>query len=358
MLILCADPPSESHRTMLQTKAAIHAGQACRHHQALVVALGLVSACGGVQRAADKTESATVQSDLATQPLSADPCGWVAPADVGATLGRSLRGVPVRVASAESITPSSTGAGCLYELQPKRGGVAGTLSIEVKIDGAEMQAGLAASSGGAFAETQRNWSGPWDWVSGLPAGLFAARQGYVGVLMAINDAWLAPQDVEPLAARVLAKVPDLPFANDPADLAVVGSGRDPCALVRRDEAESVLGELSFAPYRSQESTPVAHGDGSSCTYYTAGHHVVVLTPNWSDGKTLFARVRAVARLTRLASGERATTSPTGPWDDRATGVAGTQYFRKGDRMLELQHRASNADGAAAMRLARIALGRM
>lgn len=342
---------------MLQTKAAIHAGQACRYHPALVIAFGLIAACG-VQRAADKTEAPTVRSDLATQPLSADPCGWVSPADVSTTLGRSLRGVPVRVASAESITPSATGAGCLYELEPKRGNAAGTLSIEVKIDGAELQAGLAASSGSAFAEAKRNWSAPWDWVSGLPAGLFAARQGYVGVLMAINDASLAPQQVEPLAARVLAKVPDLPFANHAADPTVAGSGRDPCALVRRDEAESVLGELSFAPYRSQESTPVAHGDGSSCTYYTAGHHVVVLTPNWSDGQTLFGRMRGVARLTRQMTGERATTSSARPWDDRATGVAGTQYFLKGDRMLELQHRASNADDAAAVRLARIALARM
>jgi hypothetical protein len=246
----------------------------------------------------------------------------------------------------------------MYELEPIRGVVSGVLSIEVKIDGAELEAGLAASTGGPHADAEGSWSAPWDWMGGLPAGLFAARQGHVGVLIAINDASLAPRDVEPLAGLLLSKLPDLPFAEAATDPSVVGSGRDPCSLITRAEAESFLGTLSFAPYRSHESTPVAHGDGPSCTYYTPGHHVVVLTPTWSKGKTAFGRMRGGASLTRQDSGDRATTGTGRSWDDRATGVAGTQYFLKGDRMLEMQHGASHADDVAAVKLARIALGRM
>lgn len=345
---------------MLQAKARPRAGQGSEYLAgAVTVAVLSLAACSGNERVAEEAQAATVRSELVTQPLSADPCAWLSLDDVGTTLRRTLRGVPVRVSSAESIIPSATGAGCLYELAPERGDVAGTVSIEVKIDGAEMQAGLAASTGGAFAQAKGNWSAAWDWVSGLPAGLFAARQGHVGVLIAINDATLAPMDVEPIAARVMAKVPDVPFANSANDPAIAGSDPNPCTLVTRDEAESVLGTLRFAPYRSHESTPVAHGDGSSCTYYTAGHHVVVLTPSWSDGKTLFGMMRGVAGLTQQVSGERKTASTTGPWDARATGVAaGTQYYLKGDRMLALQHRASQSDDVKATHIARIALSRM
>ncbi len=341
-----------------QTKGAFRGSQPYGRVRTLAWALLGAAACAGSEQSSDQAVTRADAPTLATQPLAADPCLWVPPGDVGALLNRKLKGVPVRVVSAESITPSATGSGCMYELEPASGGTAGQVSVEVKIDGVEMEAGLGASPGGHLASPNREWSKTWDWVGGLPAGLFAGRRGYVGVLIAINDIALAPKDVEPLASRVLAKVPDLPFANAPGDAAAAGSTPDPCGLVSRTEAESVLGTLSFAPYRSHESTPVAHGDGSSCTYYTSGHHVVVLTPSWSDGKTLFGMMRGIAGLTRTVTGERATTTTTGPWDERTTGVAGTQYFLKGDRMLELQHRASGLDDAAALRLARIALARL
>jgi hypothetical protein len=343
---------------MHQTKGTAFGGQGCGRLAILALAWLAMSACGRTEQASAHGTPDTPAVALSTQPLSADPCAWLTAAEVSAALQRPLRGVPVRVASAESITPSAEGSGCMYELEPQPGRAAGMVSLEVKIDGAEMEAGLGASTGGAFARAEGEWTAKWDWVSGLPAGLFAARQGHVGVLVAINDASLAPKDVEPLAAQVLEKVPDVPFANAPADPGVAGTDPDPCALVTRAEAESVLGALRFPPYRSHESTPVAHGDGASCTYYTDGHHVVVLTPSWHEGKTLFATMRGVAGLTRPVTGERATTATAGPWDDRTTGVAGTMYFLKGDRMLELQHRASRSDDAAAVRLARIAMGRL
>ncbi len=354
----------------LQTTSTPGTSQGRGRRSILVSVLAIASlgvmACGGGERAA---EGATVRASVAapsaahvagfeTQPLSADPCAWVAPADVARLLGRTIRGVPVRVSSAESLTPSAGGSGCMYELEPKVGETSGMVSLEVKIDGVEMESGLGAASMGMFASADGKWTRQWDWVSGLPAGLFAAREGYAGILVAINDVSLSPKDVEPLAAAVMAKLPDVPFANAPADPTVAGGDPDPCSLVTRAEAESVLGTLRFAPYRSRELTPVAHGDGASCTYYTAGHHVVVLTPNWSDGKTLYGMMGGIGGLTSLVTGERATTSVAGPWDETTTGVAGTRYFLKGDRMLQLQHRGSKLDDVGAVKFARIAVGRL
>lgn len=345
---------------MLQTTAADRIGQGCRYQVVVGVAALVISACGddGRMAASAATTNGAVTTALSTQPLSSDPCSWLSVNEVSQVLSRTLRGVPVRVASAESIKPSATGAGCMYELEPLRGATAGIVSIEVKIDGAEMQAGLATATGRSRTSAEETWSATWDWVSGVPTGLFAARQGHVGVLVAINDVSLSPMDVEPLAAKVLSKVPDLPFTEASNDPAVAGGDPDPCALMTREEAESVMGPLRFAPFRSQESSPVAHGNGTSCTYYSVGHQVVVLTPTWSDGKTALGRVRGPAGLTRHAAHRGATSHSAEPWDEWATGADGTQYFLKGHRLLQVQHRASHADDADAARVARMALGRM
>jgi hypothetical protein len=340
-----------------QEKPSVPNGQA--RGLALVLAVCAIAGCGGAKAdaAPDKAAAAEPGAGFATVLLGTDPCSRLTPAEVSAALGKTLRGVPVRVSSAESVTPSATGAGCRYELEPESEREPGMVSLEVKNDGAEMQAGLGAGVEGMFASAEGKRAGKWDWVSGLPAGLFAARQGHLGVMIAINAWPLSPRDVEPLAARLLARVPDLPFAGDPADPAVKGTGRDPCEILTRAEAEVVLGPLALAPFRSRESTPIAYGDGSSCTYYAPGHHVVVLTPTWSDGRMMFDMQR-LSGLTSAVTGENAMASITGPWEDRATGITGTIYFLKGDHMLELQYRASRADEAAALRLASVALGRM
>lgn len=346
-----------------QEKPSVPHGQARSGHWTVVLTVCALAGCGGTKADATPQRDAAAEpgAGFATVSLRADPCAWLTPAEVSAALGKPLRGVPVRVSSAESVTPSATGSGCMYELalelDPEASQEPGMVSLEVKIDGAEMQAGLGAGVEGMFGSAEGKWSGKWDWVSGLPAGLFAARQGHLGVLIAINAWPLSPREVEPLAAQLLARIPDLPFAGAPTDPAVKGTGRDPCAILTRAEAESVLGPLALAPYRSRESTPVAYGDGSSCTYYAPGHHVVVLTPTWSEGRMMFDMMR-ISGLTSAATGKKAITNITGPWEDRTTGITGTIYFLKGDRMLELQHRASRADEAAALKLASVALGRM
>ena len=341
-----------------QTTSRARKDQGCIAAVVVIVAAYTVTACGRAEATIERAGTKEPAVAFETQPVDADPCGWVTREEVSAILRRPLRGVPVRVASAESVSPSATGSGCLYEIEPEAGQEPGMVTIELKTEAMEMQAGLGAASMGEFASAKGSWTTKWDWVSALPAGLFAARQGHIGMLIAINAMSLSPMDVEPLGAKVLSRVRDVPFAYAPTDPAAPGTGSDPCELITRAEAETVLGSLTVAPFRSRESTPFAHGAGKSCTYYTADHHVVVLTPTRSEGRMIFGMMRGIGGLTRPVTGEAAPTNSAGAWDDRTTGIAGRLYFLKGDRMLEMQYRTSALDESAALRLATIAMGRL
>jgi len=232
------------------------------------------------------------------------------------------------------------------------------LAIEVKVDGtAEMEQGLGAGAGGMFKGSEAKDS-VWDWVSGLPAGLFAGRRGHVGILIAMNAASLSPLGVEPLAAMALSRVPDVPFVADSADLKAVGGAPDPCALITRAEAEQQLGPLVVEPFRSRESTPLAYGAGPSCTYYTPGHRVLVVTPTYRDGKMQFGLLSAAAGMANRLTGADGETATTGSWDGRGNGVGGTLYYLKGDKMLELKYRTSSTDEKGANRLANVAFARL
>lgn len=317
------------------------------------------TACDRSARASEArgAEEGVASLSIETQPVGVDPCGLLTTDEVSGTLKRTLRGVPVRVSSAESITPSSTGRGCLYELESS---VAGgeTIAIELKIDGAELQAGMGAASLGMFAsDEKRSGKGSWDWVGGLPVGLFAARQGHLGVLVAIGGMGPSPADVEPLAARLVAKVRDVPFVDQPGDLKARGTGEDPCSLITREEAERVMGPLVAPPFRSQQGNSLVYGNGKSCTYYGQRHRALVLTPTWSEGKMTFGMLSGVGNLTRLVTGEKNSTNTPGPWDDRSTSATGGLYFLKGDRLLELQHRSASLTESQAEDLARVALAR-
>jgi hypothetical protein len=263
----------------------------------------------------------------------------------------------VRVSSAETITPSASGRGCLYEVESSVPG-GETVAIELKVDGAELQAGLGAVSMGAFAsgETHRR-TGNWDWIGGLPVGLFAARQGHLGVLIAIGGMGLSPSEVEPLATELVARVQNLPFYEQPAHLTTRAEGTDPCALITREEAEGVMGALVVPPYRSQEGNPLVHGNGKSCTYFGQRHRALVVTPTWSEGKMTFGLLGGVGGLTRLVTGAEAVGNTPGPWDDRSSSATGGLYFLKGDHLLELQHRSGSLTTLQAETLARFAMAR-
>jgi len=165
-----------------------------------------------------------------------------------------------------------------------------------------------------------------------------------------------------LAARVRDRITDLPFVFPFAGPQTGPPPEpDPCSLVTREEAEAVLGKLLAPPYRAHDGGPYAKPHGSSCGYYTAGHHVFVVTPSWTRGKQHFEIIRGVGTLvTSVAADpdrEKADTLD-GPWDDVVLGLDGTLAFLKGDQLLEVEYLTSSTDAAGAVRLARVALKRL
>jgi hypothetical protein len=125
----------------------------------------------------------------------------------------------------------------------------------------------------------------------------------------------------------------------------------------------VLGKLVGPPYRADEGTPLAMAKGRSCAYFTAGHHALVVTPTWEYGGTAYEATRGIGGLLeRVAPAlhmDGADTLDTGPWDEAAGDPAtGQLYFLKGDRMVEIGYTVSSTDFDGAVRLARIAVGRL
>jgi hypothetical protein len=167
-----------------------------------------------------------------------------------------------------------------------------------------------------------------------------------------------------LAALVRDRIPDLPFRVrrlDDAQPIEPPSGPDPCSLLTRSEAESVLGKLVVAPYRSHDGGPIMDERGSSCAYYAAGHRVLVVIPHWTDGKQDLKLVRGVGKLIGAVAADlegAAADTLDGPWDDVALGLDGNLAFLKGDQLLEIAFATSSTDQAGALKLARIALERL
>jgi hypothetical protein len=139
------------------------------------------------------------------------------------------------------------------------------------------------------------------------------------------------------------------------------NSRDPCSLLKREEAEAVLGKLVVSPYRTANKGPVASRNGESCAYYTAHHHVLLVTPHWSGGKNEVAALRAVGNIVRADGDNRGAQSAgalVGVGDEAAMDLNGELAFLKGDRLLEISYVTSSTDEAGALRLARTALERL
>jgi hypothetical protein len=113
------------------------------------------------------------------------------------------------------------------------------------------------------------------------------------------------------------------------------------------------------PYRSSEGSPLADGDGPSCTYYAPGHHTLTLTPTRGDAKSMFDMNTGVADIVRtVGGGADAADALDGPWDEAAEGSTGGVFFLKGENMLEISYRMSATDLAGAAQLASKAIDRL
>jgi hypothetical protein len=267
------------------------------------------------------------------------------------------------VRSAETAVASDQGGACLYEL-PGNDIVKSAVAIEVMPD---EQGVLQASLGGMgnveeeFRSAERKGdtlvANRWDFLANMPGGLVAAKRGRIAVemvtAMAMSDRALT------LASAIVDSIPDLPFADDPADASVPPTGIDPCALITRQEAEAAMGPLVTAPFRSRKSSALAYGSGASCTYYTGKHRALVITPTLRHGADLFRMLGGANTMVQSkVGGASAPDTLDGPWEQTATSANGSLNLLKGDKMLSMQYKTSNANYEAAIKLARAAIPRL
>ena len=181
----------------------------------------------------------------------------------------------------------------------------------------------------------------------------------VGVIPETYELRVPREKLRELTARVRDRIPDLPFAAE-AD-AGKAYGPDPCTVLTREEAESVLGKLVVAPYHSENDGPLAIANGESCSYYTKGHHVLIVRPHWSDAKSELAATRGIGGLVgAVVNDSEAQSADTieGSWDETAVSVDGRLLLRKGDRAVEIEYETSSTDKAGALRLGKIMIERM
>jgi hypothetical protein len=330
----------------------------------------------------------------ATRP--ADACGWISAVEVAKIVG-PLTG-----------TPYSTDDGCVYplpidtatahrnaqllELRRKleeRSGKSdlpplepdtSAVIVDVQVYTAPaMGRGMAA----AFAQmghmlcddsasasepwckaAERDTSPPtplpgWDRTNDTTSRSFYGRVGHIGVDVTVHAAEVSHEQTVAIANRIREAIPDLPF---PATRPSNPVGPDPCILLSVQEVEAVLGKLVVAPYRSDEETPLAMEKGKSCSYFTAGHHALVLTPTWEYGGRALELMRGVGGLVSSVAPELkadAIDTLEGDWEEAGTdAMTGQLYFLTGDRLLEVGYLVSSTDANGAARLARIATGRL
>jgi hypothetical protein len=229
------------------------------------------------------------------------------------------------------------------------------LFVEVDVTDPALTKEQGASAGGEASDG-------WDAVGSRPVrSRFIGRIGHVTVTVVQKSLRLPADTLVALAARVRDRIPDLPFAHPLANRA--GSllpERDPCSVLTRGEAEAVLGQLALPPYRSHERSHLADPAGKSCAYFTPGHRVLVLTPEWTYGKTVLEAERMVGGLVSQVADVFDMVADTleGQWDDAVVGLSGDLIFLKGSHALSMGYRASSTDAAGAIRLAGPALKRL
>jgi hypothetical protein len=369
-----------------------------------LAALALLAACDRGAGPAAAAAAGTVGSGPASAPVAsavrtaarpANACGWISAAEVAKIVG-PLTGAPYptddgcvyplpldtatahRNAQVLELRRSLKDTSDLTPVEPDTSGVivdvqvytqpamARGLAAAFAKMGQEMCGDSASANEPWCKEAARRASSPpaplpgWDRSNDTTSRSFFGRVGHLAVDVEVHAAEVSHQQAAAIANRVRDAIPDLPFASErPANAA----GPDPCILLKVEEVEAVLGKLVVPPYRSDEETPLAMPQGKSCSYFTAGHHALVLTPTWEYGGMAFDAMRGVGRLVERVApvlhDDAADTLDTGPWEDAAGDPASGQlFFLKGDRALELGFLVSSTGFDGAVRLARIAVGRL
>jgi len=350
------------------------------------------AAAAGVRDArSEKSGPAASAAAVRTNTRPKDACGWLSANEVEAIVGK-LTGPPHRgdegcvyplpvdtqtarrramALELQRKLEQRFGKSDLPELKADESGV--IVDVQVYADPSGQRgaaAAFAVMSGwlrdGSDSSTRRaaDTAPPptvpgWDASNRPPSRSFFGSLGYVQVHVMVRAAEVTREQTIAMADRIRGKIADLPF---PSERSGVPPNPDPCVLVTAQEAEAVLGKLVVRPYRSDEGTPLAIENGKSCSYLTAGHHALVLTPTWEYGGSAYEATRIggiVEKIAPALHNDAADTLDNGPWDEAGANPAtGELYFLKGDRFLEVGYLTSSTDMNGAVRLASVALGRL
>jgi hypothetical protein len=307
---------------------------------------------------------ATARPAIDTQELKS-PCAWLTTAEVVQVFG-ALAGEPQRVGDAENWGADENGEACAYPVTTEYG--AANLVVQIDLTGAPGYESVDAMMANVVAqemppelqgEVPAVAKAPegWNYV-GWVAGIRVYRVGHVAILMNVTNNRSKDESLDRIALLLRGKILDKPFSSPVNDANLAESSEDPCDLITRAEAESILGKLSVAPYRSLESAPLAHGDGPSCSYYSAGHRVFMIRPDYFDGKEGFNMAAGLGSLVRSnLGGADAADLLDGPWDSATVGTSGELLFLQGDTLLRIYYRNSAMDIEDAAKLAAIAMPR-
>jgi len=350
----------------------------------------ITASCSKSDAASSSTNGASLNAETPRSTASAIPvaqapanaCGWIPVAEVESIIGK-LAGAPQPVEGACRYTlpiPASVMADRdkyvkmmtaiakmpgAEPMKPKQWDpYAIELSVQLTENGSNpgleaaakaMKGWMGDSSSADTVDVRGNKNG-WDYKAG-----HGGRLGHIGVDVTVvsSEVELPRDKLDTLAAHVRNRIPDLPFPM-PSDYSR-GESRDPCVLLTRQEAEAVLGPLVVPPYRSGNDGPLAYPNGTSCSYFTKGHHVLIITPQWSGGKSALAATRGVEGIMgRVMDNSREQSADTleGPWDQAAIDIDGRLAVLKGDRLLEVHYQTSSTDEAGALKIARTALERL
>jgi hypothetical protein len=358
------------------------------------IAIGVflsAAACGDADRskAGSPPQTSAREESVGTASAPADACGWIPAADVAAIIG-PLEGAPVVVRSLERPDPDPSGAACRYALASQPRVVRGAVLLQVDLSGGIIEERVSGNMVEGFRQILQAGTSAagspvppadppprgWDRVGKHWIGFntFTGRIGHVAVSAMALTPEIPSEKTTALATRVRDALPDLPFRlpRDPqleafaraagAPLDAEPSGPDPCALLSAEQAEQVLGKLVVPPYRSAGDSPLAVRNGTSCSYFTAGHRALTIKPHWASGKMIFGMAKGVGGVVgSVAPDDTAAAADTleGPWEEAAAnGMTGHLYFLKGDRMLEVGYLTSAADRVGAVRLARSAMEKL
>lgn len=335
----------------------------------------VAAACGkrpGPAPSAATVESAPRTSIVAVQtiPADTDPCTWL-PADVVAGVIGKLSGTPWRGDASSHPEADPEGPTCVYPV----GNPDSKESIAIRVisENAEtVDGGFALVAGrlegDAGKSTMQQAAGMfkgdtastgWDFIQALPDE-YTARQGALAVQVGIHTRQVPWDSIARLATMIRENVPDLPFALRPADRHHGAEG-DACALVTPAEAESILGTLAMAPYRSSGSkSGLADPGGDGCSYYLGRHHLLSIDVTWEQGKVIFSMSAGLSQRISATVGVDGTSTDTleGAWDQAGAGPTGSLYFLKGDAMLEIRYIPAGVDQVKAVELAQLAIKRL